>query len=167
MWVGPHDFWSSTNCRTRQNKYELVAPNIRRSVFGVLSALEFSKEIRQSRFDVWHTYDTKSHFMIWVKWSCILTRKSCLRFQKVMLKMRSIRKISELILSWNKSEKDVAKIMSLTIMRFPRWTSWLPLQSLLSGLFGIVWRLTSSHLFLAIARKPSGGVSQVGFVGRD
>jgi hypothetical protein len=36
------------------------------------------------------------------------------------LEGRSIRKISELISSRNKSEKDVAKKVSITIMRFPR-----------------------------------------------
>lgn len=44
---GPIILKRATNCRTTENKYELVAPNIRRSVFGVLRALEFSKEFER------------------------------------------------------------------------------------------------------------------------
>jgi len=97
----------------------------------------------------------------WVMWSSILSFERRLRNLKVTLVRRSIAKKLELILSRNKSEKGIAKKVSITIMRFPRWHIDCHLQVRSAACWMIVWRLTSSHLFLAIARRPSTSVSQV------
>ena len=87
----------STNCGTTQNKYELLASNIRRTLFRVLRAIEISKQNRMSDTALFDNSDTKANLIIFMMRSRILSRVSCLRFQKVMLKTESIDKISELI----------------------------------------------------------------------
>ena len=110
-----------------------------------------------------NTSDIHRSFNKLLMWSRILSCQSCLSCHKEILKARSIDKISELILSRNKSEKDVAKKVSITIMRIPRW-HWLPINKFGSAACCmIVWRLTSSHIFLAIAQATfKRNATQVG-----
>jgi len=83
-------------------------------------ALEFSRENRVSPNVRCDNSDTKANLMMSVMRSRILSCLNCLRLQEVKLKYRWTAKFQRLISSRNKSEKEVAKIVSITIMRFPR-----------------------------------------------
>ena len=140
-------FHRPTNCRTKKNKYDLVAPNIRRTVFGVRNCIQILQWNRMSLRWAGDNSDTQNIRFKWVIWSRILSFKRRLRNLKVTLVSRSIGKKLELILRRNKSEKGIAKKVSITIMRFPRWHIDCHIQSGSAACWMIVWRLTSSHIF--------------------
>jgi len=52
------------------------------------------------------------------------------------------------------SEKGVAKKVSITIMRIPRWNDCQKKFGSAAWFFDFVGRFTRSHFCLAIARKP-------------
>src|SRR5215204_5921721 len=97
-------------------KYEVVAPNIRRSVFEDSNfrtnssvARSHSRQFRhrnQSR----DASDAITYPLIQETFAFIESNVEC-EIDRQISQLNSVR---------NKSEKDVAKIMSITIMRFPR-----------------------------------------------
>lgn len=86
------------------------------------SHVEFAKEFPQSHRHVRDTKDIKPIMRKCVMWSSILSCLSCLHSSKVRFADRSIAKKFNVAFIWNKSEKGVAKRVSITIMRFPCWT---------------------------------------------
>jgi hypothetical protein len=112
-----HVFYTrATNGRTIKIKYELVAPNIRRSVFEDAKyrtnsnvAQSLSRQFRHKK-ESRNAGDVITYPLIQETFELVESNVECdIDRQKL-----------ELDLVRNKSEKDVAKIVSFTIMRFPR-----------------------------------------------
>ncbi len=112
-----HVFYTrATNGRTIKIKYELVAPNIRRSVFensktrtNSSVSRSLSRQFRHIKY-AREASDVITYPLIQETFAFVESNVEC----------GSIDKILELDFVRNKSEKDVAKIVSITIMRFPR-----------------------------------------------
>jgi hypothetical protein len=109
-------YTGATNGRTMKFKYEVVAPNIRRtvfedSVFRMNSSLRtsHSRHFRHKK----HSHDSSDGITYPLIQEIFAYLESNVEygFDRQNFAVKFVR---------NKSEKDVAKIVSITIMRFPR-----------------------------------------------
>jgi len=98
-----------------KNRYEVVAPNIRRTVF---EGLEFSNKLKclSIAFATIQTYKSSRDASDVITYPLI---QQAFAFLVSNVEGEIDDRILALAFVRNKSEKDVAKIMSITIMRFP------------------------------------------------